>query len=431
MRILVIGGAVSGIAAARLAKRLGHQVSVYDQNPGIATDLLAEGIGTIVGEWAVELLTGVDVVVTSPGVPERALPLTHAHELGVPVWSEVEYAWRVLEAPIAAITGTNGKTTVTELVAAMLDRSGMETVAAGNIGTALSDVADRPWDAVVVEVSSFQLRFIETFHPNVAVLLNVADDHLDWHGTVAAYADAKARIFELQTDEDVLVFDVDDPGASSLAARARSELIPVSGRNARPGGVGVRDGRLHTSTTSVAIADLQVDDPAYLVDLAAAAVAAEALGAGPAAVESVMLEFRPGLHRRTVVAEFDGIVWVDDSKATNPHAAVAAIEAYESVILIAGGRNKGLDLSPITAVSTLKHVIALGEAADELVEAARGPVTKAIDLADAIRIAASLAAGGDTVLLAPGCASFDMFTSYAARGAAFAESVQAFERSHP
>lgn len=429
MRILVIGGAVSGAAAARLARRRGDQVTVYDRDPAVTPVFLSEGIGTMTGEWNVELLTGVDVVVTSPGVPEKSLPLTHAHEFGVPVWSEIEYASRSMTAPMAAITGTNGKTTVTSLVADMLQASGRRATAAGNIGTALSDVADGAWEALAVEVSSFQLRFIDTFHPAVAVILNIADDHLDWHGSAEAYADAKARIFERQTADDALVYDVDDPGARRVAERAPSTRLAVSGVAAPDGGFGVRSGALVTTSVSVPIGELAVDDPAYLVDLAAAGLAAERLGATPDAVAGIARSFRPGRHRRTVVFESDGVVWVNDSKATNPHAAVAAARAYRSVILIAGGRNKGLDLTPVARVPSVRHLIVLGEAAEELSAAAISPVTRVDSLEEAVDVAGSVAGAGDTILLAPGCASFDMFTSYEARGEAFTNAVLERSRS--
>ncbi len=429
MRILVIGGAVSGAAAARLALRRGHQVTVYDRDPAVTPVFLSEGIGTVTGEWNVELLTGVVVVVTSPGVPEKSLPLTHAHEFGVPVWSEVEYASRSITAPMAAITGTNGKTTVTSLVADMLQASGRRATAAGNIGMALSDVADDTWEALAVEVSSFQLRFIDEFHPAVAVILNIADDHLDWHGSIEAYADAKARIFERQTADDALVYDVDDPGARRVAERAPSTRLAVSGVSAPDGGFGVRSGALVTSSVSVPLGELAVDDPAYLVDLAAAGLAAERLGATPEAVAGVARSFRPGRHRRTLVFESDGVAWVNDSKATNPHAAVAAARAYRSVILIAGGRNKGLDLTPVARVPSVRHLIVLGEAADELTAAATGPVTRAGSLEEAVDVAGSVAVAGDTILLAPGCASFDMFSSYEARGEAFTNAVLERSRS--
>ena len=210
MRTLIIGGAVSGSAAARLAARLGYRVTVYDSDPAVGQSVLAEGFSVMEGPWSADVLAGMELVIVSPGVPERAAPITDALEAGVPLWSELEFAARSIDAPLVAVTGTNGKTTVTSLIAEMLQASGLRAIGAGNIGTALSDVAGGRWDAVAVEASSFQLRFIEEFHPHVAVLLNLAPDHLDWHGSFSAYGQAKARIFENQTEADVLIYDRDD-----------------------------------------------------------------------------------------------------------------------------------------------------------------------------------------------------------------------------
>ncbi|HEY7565446.1 MAG TPA: Mur ligase family protein, partial [Acidimicrobiia bacterium] len=181
MRMLVIGAAVSGAAAARLGRRLGHAVTVYDQNSRVGSALVGEGIAVMTGRWDPDLLAGIDVMVTSPGVPLRAAPITDAREAGVVVWSEIEFASRHLDAPLLAVTGTNGKTTVTEAAAAMLAASGKATAAVGNIGIPLSTVVGDEYDVIVVEVSSFQLELTEAFHPQTAVLLNIAPDHLDWH----------------------------------------------------------------------------------------------------------------------------------------------------------------------------------------------------------------------------------------------------------
>jgi UDP-N-acetylmuramoylalanine--D-glutamate ligase len=260
----------------------------------------------------------------------------------------------------------------------------------------------------------------------VAVLLNIAEDHLDWHGTLQAYAAAKANIFRNQDATDVLVFDIDDPGAVAAVAGAPSRHVPVSGIRVPTDGAGPEDGALLLPGGSVPLGDLR--DPSFIVDVAAAAMAARQFDIGLDAVASAVAAFRPGPHRRTSVGEWGGVSWVDDSKATNPHAALAATAAYSSVVLIAGGRNKGLDLSPLVDAKTVKHVVAIGETRDEIVAAVADParVTTAGTLQEAIARAAEVAEAGDTVLLAPGCASFDMFASYAARGDAFAGAVLDF-----
>ncbi len=419
MRTLIIGAGISGRAAASLARTLGDEVTIFDRDPDAIGELAAV-YATASGTWSPDLLDRVDRVVLSPGVPEHATEVRDAIEAGAQVISEIELAASSLDATLVAVTGTNGKSTVTGLIAEMLEADGRKVVAAGNIGTALSTVAVEPWDVVVAEVSSFQLRFIDKFHPAVAVLLNIAPDHLDWHGGFEPYAAAKMRVFENQTAEDFLVYDADDPEASSRAAAAASQLMPVSGHRFPPGGGGPDDGRLVLPSGEVSLGS--VTDPAYVLDLAAAGTAAGLLDVSRDAIEKVVVGFTPGPHRRTLVGMWDGVAWVNDSKATNPHAALASIEAFPSVVLIAGGRNKGLDLTAMLGAANLRAVVAIGEAVSELA----GPRTfEAADMDEAIEVAAGLAQEGDTVLLAPGCASFDMYESYAARGEAFEAAVRA------
>jgi UDP-N-acetylmuramoylalanine--D-glutamate ligase len=427
VRLLVLGGALSGRAATRLAIRLGHQVVLYDRDPGAwssGPDVLPAGVATHGGDWDRRLLDAVDLVVTSPGIPEAAAPIVDTLGAGLPLVSELEFAASHLAVPYVAVTGTNGKTTVTEAAAAMLVASGVRSVAAGNVGLALSDAVAGPWDVVAVEASSFQLRFVDRFHPVAAAILNIAPDHLDWHPDLSAYAAAKARIYENQGPADLVTHPVDEPVALAAVAGARSRKVPVSGIRRPPGGNGPERGRLHVEDLELALPDL---DPVWRYDLTVAATLARSRGATGDAISGVIAGFRPGPHRRRVVAVRNGVTWVDDSKATNPHAAVAAAGAYRSVVLIAGGRNKGLDLAPLAAVPSVRRILALGEAAGELVAAGGDLVTEVTDLAEAVSVAAASAAPGDTVLLAPGCASFDMFDSYAHRGDVFAALVDALD----
>ncbi len=424
MRVLVVGAAVSGMAAARLGRRLGHSVSIYDRSPQRTADILAEGFGAVVGRWDITTLAGIDLVVASPGVPERAEPFTHALEMRIPVWSEIEFAWRHLECPTVAVTGTNGKTTVTGLIAAMMSHRRPSTVAAGNIGLALSDVVGTGPEAVVIEVSSFQLRFTERFHPQVAVVTNVADDHLDWHGSFERYLAAKTEITARQHSEDFLIVDGDDPGARRVASASAAQVVEVSGFTRRSGG-GVEDGRLWVFDDSIDIAELAVGDPVFLVDVAMAGAAAVCAGTVIEDVWVAARGFRPGNHRRTVVASHRGVAYVNDSKATNPHAALASIGSFPSVVLIAGGITKGLDISPLARHPHVRHVVAIGESAGVLTGARPEASVVASSMAEAVAMAAEVARPGDTVLLAPGCASFDMFDSYSHRGDAFSEAVRA------
>lgn len=420
MNVLVLGAAVSGKAAAMLAQRNGSLVSLYDRSAAAVAPLRDRGFALHSGVWNRRLLRGIDLVVASPGIPEHATPIVDALASGAPVWSELEFGTRELEVPYVAVTGTNGKTTVTTLLAGMLARSGMRSTAVGNVGTPVCAVVGEAWDILVIEASSFQLRFIDQFHPIAAAVLNVAPDHLDWHGDLAAYAAAKGRISENMTPQDVLVFDVDDPGARRLAAAASARLVPISGIAVPPDGNGPDGGRIVVNGVPF---EVPVDDPAYLSDLTAAATLALELGSDADAVQAVLTSFRRGSHRRREVASRDGVTWVDDSKATNPHAARSSGAAYPSVILIAGGRNKGLDMGDIVA-PTVRHVVAFGEAADEIAAASPVATTRVGDLTAAVAVAAEEARPGDTVLLAPGCASFDQFGSYAERGDAFTAIVR-------
>ncbi len=426
-RTLVLGGAVSGRAAAGLAAALGQQVTVHDRDP----DALAElpvGVTTAAGNWDPALLSGIDLVVASPGIPETAPPLADALAAGVPVVSELEFAAAQLDAPYVAVTGTNGKTTVTESTAAMLTASGLKACAAGNVGRALSAVALDPWDCVAVEASSFQLHFIDRFHPRAAAILNIAPDHLDWHGGFDGYVAAKARITENQTTPDIVVYDPDDAVVAAAVAGSAARPVPVSAHRRPPGGNGPEGDRLVVGDLDFALPAL---DPVWLFDLTVAATLALAGGATAAGIATALSAFTPGPHRRTVVATAGGVTWVDDSKATNPHAAVASAAAYASVVLIAGGRNKELDLSPLVTVPTVRRVIALGEAAAELAAAGGDVVTVVADMAAAVDLAAELAVAGDTVLLAPGCASFDQYDSYQARGDDFAARALARTATEP
>jgi UDP-N-acetylmuramoylalanine--D-glutamate ligase len=419
MRVLVIGAAVSGRAAASLAASLGDEVVIYDRYPAAVGGLEDAAFTVVSGEWEGSFLQGIDLVVTSPGVPEHARPIRDAMAAGTPLWSELEYGTRHLEAPYLAVTGTNGKTTVTRLTAAMLQAGGVRAAAAGNIGTPVSGLVSADLDLAVLEASSFQLRFIDRFRPLGAAVLNVAPDHLDWHETMEGYAAAKARIFENMTRDDLLAYDADDPGAADLVAHAAARLVPVAVGWVPVDGAGVVGGELVLGDTRL---PLPTVDPSYGLDVAVAAILARAGGADDEAIAGVAAAFSPGRHRREVVATTGDVTWVNDSKATNPHAARAAAAAYPSVVLIAGGRNKGLDLADMVP-DTVRHVVAYGEAGPEVGATVASPVTVVTWFDDAVAEASRLAAPGDVVLLAPGAASFDQFDSYEERGDRFVELV--------
>ena len=416
-RVLVLGTGVSGLAAARLARDNQLAVSLYSE--GQSVPALAEGFGVASGGWDPVLLNGVDLVVASPGFPERSLPIVEALEWGIPVWSEIEFAYRQIDVPVVAITGTNGKTTVAEATAAMLQASGLETSAVGNIGRPLSEFVGVEVDLLVVEVSSFQLRFCEVFHPNPAAITNFAPDHLDWHGSEAAYRDAKARIFANHTEDDLLVYDADDPGAVGLASLAPSRLYPVSATAMPPDGGGRVGNALEVEDVKVPLAELASSDPIHLANVAMAVAIARHAGGNAEAIAGVAREFEPGTHRRRVVGEKSGVTWVNDSKATNIHSALASIRSHESVVLLAGGLDKGQDVTVVAHEPNVRYLIGLGTSGPALVEAAgdRGYLAESMEAA--VQFAAGVAGAGDTVLLAPACASFDQFESYEQRGDEF------------
>ncbi len=428
-RILILGAGVSGLAAARLAASRDMSVTIYDADP--SAEAYASGFGLAIGPWDHLLLTGVDLVVTSPGFPERSLPVVETLEAGLPIWSEIEFASSYLDVPLIAVTGTNGKTTVTEATSLMLEASGVDAPATGNIGDPLSNFVGTHHQALVVETSSFQLRFVEKFHPVAAAVTNVAADHLDWHGSASAYADAKRNIFVNQSESDLLVFDADDPGATDLVSSASSERYPVSGVRLPEGGGGVSDGTLSVGDVAISLEDLQLTDPVHLANLATSAALALWMGASGEAIESAAVKYRPGVHRRQEIANVDGIVWIDDSKATNPHAALASIRSHDSVVLIAGGLAKGTDVTVLGREPSLKAVFEIGESESGIAKTA-GPIGHFVKtLERAVTEAAAVARPGDTVLLAPGCASFDQYTSYGARGDAFQALVGELQREVP
>ena len=429
MRTLVLGAGISGQAASRLLTRLGMEHRIYDRSED-ALDGASAGVETAAGEWDPSMLAGVSLVVASPGFMPHLPPLTDVRAAGIPIWSEVELAVRHLDCPVIAITGTNGKTTVCRQTTEMLQESGIRAVAAGNIGVPISDVRPGSCEVVVLEISSFQLEYTYSLAPRVAVFMNVADDHVDWHRSLIAYRLAKGRISRHLSDGDLLVYDIGDPGAVAHALGAPGGQAPVTGAEAGSGPegpFGFAAGGLMLPGGMAPIRDLPDLDYSFRVNLAASAVAAVELGADPAAAVRVASRFRHRHHRRTVVGSFGDVTWVDDSKATNPHAAMAAIRSYPSVVLIAGGVRKGLDMSPLVRAPNVRYMVAIGECGPDLVEmAADLPTALAGSMEEAVRMASDQARAGDTVLLSPGTTGFDMFTCYEHRGNVFIRHVDEY-----
>jgi UDP-N-acetylmuramoylalanine--D-glutamate ligase len=432
-KVIVVGLGSSGESAALWLKRSGASVWVTEGASGEriedrAVRLRKAGVEVETGGHSFHDISA-DLAVVSPGIPPTAPILQHLSRAGVRIIGEVELAFSMITAPIIAVTGTNGKTTTTALVARMLEEGGRPSLAAGNIGTPLIEAAELPGGAVVAaEVSSFQLATVERFRPRVAVILNVAEDHVDWHGSLDAYAAAKARIFENQTAEDILLFNADDEVVTRLARNAPSRKVPFSATSPVADGIGLVDDRVvWRGETIFTVGDVPMGGASGLEDAIAAAGAVLEFGIDPDAVARGLKGFEPLPHRMQVVARRDGVTYIDDSKATNPHATLAAVRGLDDVVLIAGGRSKGIDLAPLRATAPpVVAVIALGEATEELerVFAYVVPVERATDMDDAVERARARSVSRGSVLLSPGCASLDMYESYAARGEAFARAVR-------
>jgi UDP-N-acetylmuramoylalanine--D-glutamate ligase len=374
-----------------------------------------------------ELSKAVDEIVVSPGVPARHR--VFAMETAVPIMGEVEMAWRRAGVPVVAVTGTNGKTTVVTMVTAMLEASGQRAVAAGNIGLPLLDAVSGDAEVVVAEVSSFQLALTSSFRPAVAAWCNFSADHLDWHPSLEHYRRSKARLWANAGAGDVVVANAEDPvvwAESEVPASAGANLVSFG---LRRGDYRVEDGVLVGPTGALCRTDeLARPFPHEISDALCALATALAAGAEVKGCRRALVEFRGLPHRLELVGEANGVQFYDDSKATTPAAVVAAVKGFTSVVLVAGGRNKGIDLSPLrTVVSRLTGVVAIGEAAPQVagVFADVCTVKMASTMSEAVGAARDLARPGDVVLLSPACSSFDWYGSYAERGDDFARCVLA------
>ena len=443
--VLVAGLGRSGRSAALHLAGFGADVVACDDGEPERGELERAGVEVHTGGTPVELLEGRKLLVVAPGLAEHHPLVRAALDGGVEVWSEVELAARLTDLPMVGVTGTNGKTTTAELAAAMVAASGRRAVAAGNVGLPLIDavLARQPPDALVVELSSFQLRFTSTLRLVAGAWLNLAPDHLDWHGSLAAYAAAKARVWANQGPGDWSLYAADDPVVASHATHASGMPVPFGVGRVPLGGLGVEAGIAlsrvegHEGPLWRAAA-LRLPGRHNLANALAASGMAMALGAHPTAMTRAVSAFRPGPHRLAEVATVRGVRFVDDSKATNPHAAGRALAAFPRVVWIAGGRNKGLAFDELAAEarSRLVGAVLIGEAVEDLAAALgragyQGPLVRAASIGEAVTVGFNLAEAGDTVLLAPACASFDMFSGYAERGEAFTASVARLAERYP
>lgn len=435
-RVLVVGLGRTGRSVARTLRARGTLVRAVDDRSraevGLGPDEWAE-VDLRFGEAGTEAIEDMDLVVPSPGVPATAPLLQAAVARGVPVWSEIELAARLLGRPIVAITGTNGKSTTTTLVGAALAADGRAAFVGGNLGRPLIEAVDEPCTIAVSEVSSFQLEWVETFRPIVAAVLNVTADHLDRHASFAEYRDLKGRVFARQTASDRAVVNRDDVHAAALAAAGAAPVLTFGWS---PSG---RGATIEPSCVRVDVGDgpeeYRLDRTALrgrhnAENVAAAALVARLAGAAPAAVEEAIERARPLPHRLELVREAGGVRWFDDSKATNVGAVVQSLATFEGpVILLAGGVDKGGDYEPLAAAARGKTRLAvlIGEARVRLgaaLAAAGVEVDEAVSLEAAVARAARAVRPGDVVLLAPACSSFDMFRDYTERGRRFRAAVE-------
>jgi UDP-N-acetylmuramoylalanine--D-glutamate ligase len=437
-RVLVVGLRATGDAVVRARARHGDSLTVVEEDPGHRgydeRVLAAQALGATIVErpapadWTA-LVASADLMVPSPGVRPDHPAFLAAQAAGVPIRGDVDLGLEAASVPVVAVTGTNGKSTVTTLVTAMLEASGVRAVAAGNIGRPLLDVVEEHWDVIVAEVSSFQLHTTTAaFRPRVAVLLNVADDHLDWHGSFAAYAAVKARVFANQRDDDLLVANLDDPVVADLAGAAPAHCAGVTLGGAVGAYRTTADHLVRPDGSELArISELPLQAPHDLTNALSAAAAALAVGATPAGVRAALLGFRRLHHRVEFVGKASGVQYFDDSKATNPHATLSALDGFEHVVLLAGGDSKGIDLGSLAqGKERLRAVVAIGDRPDEVERALGGLVrtVRADSMRAAVDAAAELATPGDTVLLSPACASFDWYESYEQRGDDFQQEVR-------
>jgi len=428
----VLGLGVTGQAVLQALVAHGEEAVAVDDRPTGAGRALADRLEVQLLE-APELaalralVAKADAVVPSPGVPDRHPVFAAAEAVGVPVLSEFDLAARWDRRPLVAITGTNGKTTVTELTRAMLAASGRRAVAVGNTEVPLvAAIEDPTVEVFVVEASSFRLLHSQRFAPQVGTWLNLAPDHLDSHATLAGYTAAKARIWADQSADQVAIGNLDDPVVAAHLARAPSCHVSFglgAGADHR-----LDDGRLVLAgeTVLAEVGELERAFPHDLSNALAAAASAIHGGGTPEGARQALLGFRGLPHRVALVGEAGKVRWYDDSKATAPHATRAAVRGFASVVLIAGGRNKGLDLAELAEEADhIRAVVAIGEAGPAVVAAFDGvrPVRTAGSMDDAVEAAASLARPGDAVLLSPACASFDWYGSYGERGDDFVRAV--------
>ncbi|HJP94210.1 MAG TPA: UDP-N-acetylmuramoyl-L-alanine--D-glutamate ligase [Pyrinomonadaceae bacterium] len=441
---MIIGAARSGIAAARFLLAEGATVALTDKKPieqwtAEALALKESGVGLLPGEPPSWLLDQLDLVVVSPGVPANIIPIRYAERAGAEVIGEVELASRFLKGRIIGITGSNGKTTTTSLIGELLREAGLAVQVGGNIGKPLISMIETSRDDgwTVAELSSFQLETIKTFHPSIAVVLNVTPNHMDRYETFNDYAAAKHRIFMNQTAEDVAVLNADDPTVSSWESGLRAKVMKFSVKQELDNGVFLRGRELvFRGQPLLNVGEMKLRGMHNVENVAAAFAVGIAAGAAIESMSATVRRFDPVEHRLEFVAEIEGVKFYNDSKATSVDATLKALEAFAhepgKIVLILGGRGKKAPYAPLEPLvhARVRKLVLIGEDAEtianELGDSA--PSERASDMEDAVMRSFNAAEKGDIVLLAPACASFDMFESFEHRGIVFKKAIHRLRR---
>jgi len=442
-KVLIIGAARSGIAAARFLIERGAVVALNDAKPidkwsSEALALKELGVGLLPGEVPTWLLDQLELLVVSPGVPVNIIPIRYAERAGAEIIGEIELAYRYLKGRVIAVTGSNGKTTTTTLIGELLRNSGIPVQVGGNIGKPLISMAESSRDDgwTVVEASSFQLETIKTFHASIAVVLNVTPNHMDRYETFTDYAAAKHRIFMNQTAGDVAVLNADDELVSSWAKGLQAQVVNFTVKRELDNGFFVRGDEIVSRTQNNELVLLRTDEMKLrglhnVENVLAGLAAGTAAGADPVLMRETIKHFEPVEHRLEFVAELQGVRFYNDSKATSVDATLKALEAFEQaagkVILILGGRGKKAPYAPLASLvrRKVRRLVLIGEDAETIAGelGACAPTERASDMKDAVTRSFQAAETGDVVLLAPACASFDMFESFEHRGRVFKEEV--------
>ncbi|MDE2058309.1 MAG: UDP-N-acetylmuramoyl-L-alanine--D-glutamate ligase [candidate division NC10 bacterium] len=440
-RVVVVGLARSGEAACRLLLKQGATVIGTDRRGEHEADaglcsLEQDGVSLELGKRYLHSLLSADLVVVSPGIDLREPLFRRVRKVGIPLIGEVELAYRCSEATFIGITGTNGKSTTTTLIGAMLKQAGLPSHVAGNIGTPLCRVAPSlaAGECVVAELSSFQLETIEQFRPRVALLLNLAPDHLDRYDQIEDYYQAKARIFENQRVSDFAIVNADDPLVLQAAAQVRGRKIAFSRTEPLDTGAYVGEDQLILAMNGrreviCRVPELRIQGVHNLENALAASLAAAVAGVPTMAIRNALTSFEGLPHRVECVAEIGGVRYIDDSKGTNVGAVIRSLQSFTvPVVLIAGGKDKQSDFSPLAPLvrERVKRLVLIGQAAPKLRRELAGacPIEDASSLEEAVRRAAAAASPGEVVLLSPACASFDMFTDFEDRGRVFKAAVR-------